>query len=137
MTREICGTHAGVRLLEADGDMYFLYDPDADLPPERQLPFATIVTGNRFDTISELDRPDVYRLNIGLTKTTYTERYATTTGDYTALDTVLPHPTYGAQHWVCVLNPGPATLETVRALLVEAHTFAARKYDNHRACQNR
>lgn len=46
------------------------------------------------------------------------------------MDTLLPHPTYASQHWVCVLNPGEATLETVRALLAEAYEFAARKYAN-------
>jgi hypothetical protein len=25
----------------------------------------------------------------------------------------MPHPIYASQHWVCVVNPGEATLETV------------------------
>jgi hypothetical protein len=34
---------------------------------------------------------------------------------------------------VCVVNPGEATLDTVRSLLAEAYEFAARKHANHRA----
>jgi hypothetical protein len=134
MTGYICATYDGVNAVEGDGDMFFLYDPDRDLPPERQLPFATIVTGDHYDKVSRLDRPGTYRLNIGLTKATYAARFgAAATPDYAALDTLMPHPEYAAQHWVCVVNPGPATLGTVRELLDEAHAFAARKHANRQA----
>jgi hypothetical protein len=131
----LCETFDGVNVLENLGDMFFLYDPDRDLPPERQWPFATLVTGDHYDTVSNLDRPGVYRLNIGLTKATYSAMFGTapTSPDYAALDVLMPHPIYASQHWVCVLNPGEATLETVRALLTEAHGFAARKHANQQA----
>jgi hypothetical protein len=134
MTRYICETFDGVNLLEASGDLFFLYDPQLDLPPERQMPFATIVTGDRYDSVSKLDRPGFYRLNIGLTKATYATRFAAVPEgfDYAAVDTVMPHPTYAPQHWVCVVNPGEATLATVRTLLAEAHGFAARKHANQK-----
>jgi len=132
MTRHICATFDGVNVLEGQGDKFFLYDPDRDLPPERQLPFATIVTGDHYDDVSDLERPGAYRLNIGLTKATYAAGFgaATTPPDYAARDTLMPHPAYAAQHWVCVVNPGAATLETVETLLAEAHAFAARKHAN-------
>jgi hypothetical protein len=133
MKRYICETFEGVRAIDATGDTFFLYDPEGDLPAERQFPFVTIVTGDRYDSVSQLDRPGVYRLNIGLTKATYTERFATDDVDYAALDTLMPHPVYAGQHWVCVLNPGAATLATVRVLLQEAHEFAARRHANHQA----
>jgi hypothetical protein len=145
MKRYICATFDGVRTAENAGDTFFLYDPDGDLPPERQFPFVTIVTGDRYDTVSDLDRPGAYRVNVGLTTATYTEMFgAPPTGrdadgvlhtgyDYAALDTLMPHPVYASQHWVCVVNPGPATLESVRMLIAEAHEFAARKYANQQA----
>jgi hypothetical protein len=145
MRQYICQSFDGVNPLEGSGDTYFLYDPGRDLPPERQHPFATIVTGDRHDRVSDLDRPGAYRLNIGLTKATYTACFGAAptqrdsdgileTGfDYTAPDRVMPHPVYASQHWVCVVNPGEATLETVRTLLAEAHGFAARKYANQQA----
>lgn len=143
--RYICGSFDGVRAIDNLGDTFFLYDPDENLPPARQLPFATIVTGDHYDSASALDRPGAYRLNIGLTKATYTARFGPAptrrdadqvvdTGvDHTAVDTLMPHPVYAAQYWVCVVDPGEATQDTVRTLLAEAHEFAARRYANHQA----
>src|SRR3954453_2796457 len=70
--RHILDTYGGVNPMENAGDAFLIYDPDRDLPPERQMPFVTIVTGDTYDTVSALDRPEAYRLNIGLTKATYT-----------------------------------------------------------------
>ena len=54
--------------------------------------------------------------------------------DYAVLDTVLPHPVYASQYWVCVLVPGAETFETtVRPLLDEAYRLAVRKYENQAA----
>jgi hypothetical protein len=145
MTLYICETFDGVNVLEGSGDSYFLYDPQRDLPPERQHPFATIVTGDRHDQVSGLDRPGAYRINIGLAKAAYValfgaaptrrdEKGVLETGfDYAETDRLMPHPVYGSQHWVCVVNPGEATLETVRTLLAQAHEFAARKHTNQQA----
>jgi hypothetical protein len=145
MRRYICQAFDGVRAAEGSGDTFFLYDPDGDLVAERQIPFVTIVTGDHYDSVSNLNRPGAYRLNIGLTRTTYTSWFGAAptqrdadgvleTGfDHAAVDTVVPHPIYASQYWVSVVNPGEATLETVRTFLAEAHGFAARKYANHRA----
>lgn len=145
MKQYICEAFDGVDAVDSSGDTFFMYDPAGDLPAERQFPFVTIVTGDHYDTVSQLDRPGAYRLNIGLTKATYaawfgpapTQRDAAglldTGFDHAAVNTVMPHPTYASQHWVCVVNPGEATLETVRTLLAEAHEFAARRYANHQS----
>ncbi len=45
--------------------------------------------------------------------------------DYTAIDTVLPHPTYAKQAWVSILNPGEQTSDQARTLITEAHDRAA------------
>ncbi|WP_123743547.1 DUF6194 family protein [Saccharothrix texasensis] len=143
MTDHISSTFAGTRVMEAYGDTFFLYDPDGDLPPERQLPFATIVTGDHYEQVSELTEPGAYRLNIGLTKATYTAMFgAVPTGrddrgvfdtgfDHAERDRVMPHPVYASQHWVCVVSPGEATADAIGPLLAEAHGFAARKHANH------
>jgi hypothetical protein len=144
MTRYIEGFD-GVRAVEGNGDTFFLYDPDGNLPPERQLPFATVVTGDHYDTVSQLGRSNTYRLNVGLTKATYVALFGApptrhdadgvleTGYDYAAVDTVVPHPTYASQYWVCVVNPGDTTRQTVRTLLAEAYEFAARKHANREA----
>lgn len=44
----------------------------------------------------------------------------------------MPHPFYGNQHWVSVINPD-TTLATTKDLLADAYDFAVRKHTNHRA----
>jgi hypothetical protein len=144
MAARIADGMRGVREIESSGDSFFVYDPMGDLPSDRWLPFATIVTGDRHDQVSDLYRPGVFRLNIGLTTATYVARFGPPpTGsdatellqsrfDYTALDVVMPHPVYAGYHWVCVLNPGEATLRVVDELLAEAYAFAVRKDENRR-----
>jgi hypothetical protein len=135
----------GVRALEAQDDFFYLYDPAADLPPERQQPFATIVTGDHYDKVSRLDEPGTWRLNLGLTKATYVELFGPvpterdadwvldTGQDYAARNTLMQHPFYAAQHWVAIVNP--TGLDQLTALIEEAYTFAARKFSNHQARQ--
>ncbi|HEU0016514.1 MAG TPA: DUF6194 family protein [Longimicrobium sp.] len=153
ITRHIAETFAGVRVTIASaqngapeiawGDRFFIYDPDGDLPPERHFPFATIVIKDYgdFDRASNLDRPGVFRLNIGLGKEAYRAHFgappkpagaggAVDTGhDFTALDVVMPHPVYAPQSWVCILNPGEATFRAeVQSLLADAYQTAAGRF---------
>ena len=98
--------------------------------PNERMPFATIVTKDYpgFDTESELDRPGVFRLNIGVGKAWFTELlgyppaehpHHAAEFDYTAFDQLLPHPVYAIQAWVSFVNPGPATSELAASLLKE------------------
>src|SRR5699024_2965851 len=52
------------------GDTFIYYDPERNIDPSRRLPFATIVTKDYgdFDNTSQLYRPDVFRLNIGVSR---------------------------------------------------------------------
>jgi hypothetical protein len=141
MAAYVADSFKGVVEVRNSGDSYFMYDP-SDLPEDRRFPFATIITGDRHDQVSDLDRPAVYRLNIGLPKSEFVARFGAppsrrddagileSSFDYTALDQVMPHPVYGAQYWVCVLNPGESTLALVGELLATAHAFAVRKHEN-------
>lgn len=147
MTRYICETFEGLRVLEHLGDTFFIYDPAGDLPDDHWLPFATLVTDNHYDSVSELAYPEAYRINIGLTKRGYTGRLGPpptsrdehgvleTGFDYSVRDWVMPHPHYGSQYWVCVVNPRERTIEDVQRMLDEAYTFATRKHANRQARQ--
>ncbi|WP_210408081.1 DUF6194 family protein [Allokutzneria sp. NRRL B-24872] len=149
LRRHIMDSFAGTALLENAGDLFFIHDPDGDIPPERTFPYATIVTGDHYDTVSRLDEPGAYRLNIGLTKATYTalfgaapterdEKGVLDTGfDHDARDRIVPHPIYASQYWVSVVNPTESTMDTIRPMLVEAHEFVARKHANKRARRDR
>ena len=98
---------------------------------DRQIPVITLMSNAAYDSHSDLERPSVYRLNIGVGGTTFTNllrgRDASSAIDYTEFDRILPHPEYGGAKWVCVVNPSEDTFaEVVRPLLAEAHARAAR-----------
>lgn len=135
--RHIVDEFPGTHVMEAGGDLFFVHDPHRDLPPPRQQPWATIVTSDHpHDPTSHLDRPGVFRLSIGLPRAVFRDLFPVDAEqDAAALDLVVPHPVYGAQHWVQVLNPDSAW-PVVRGLLEHAHAFAVRKYVNA-AARNR
>ena len=118
----------GVNLIEDEGSLFFIFDT------ENRIPFATVVTTDKYDRYSDLARPGVYRLNIGIGKNTYramfpVDRIPTEAGhDFSALDLFMPHPEYGKVYWVCVLNPSEGTFERIKPLLAEAYELAAKKY---------
>ncbi|WP_078283133.1 DUF6194 family protein [Mycobacteroides franklinii] len=99
--------------------------------PERQVPVITLMSNEAFDTYSDLGRPSVYRLNIGIGGDTFAslvrDRGDEVAVDYTEFDQILPHPEYGGAKWICVVNPGEDTFaEVVRPLLAEAYTRSNR-----------
>lgn len=115
----IINTVDGVDVVEAMGATFFSLDPVRRFPS-----IATIVTTDDHDQASDLSRPSVYRLNIGVGRTTFQRLFpaAGTAHDYTVLDRLMPHPVYARQNWVCVLNPSETTFEqVVKPLLAEAH----------------
>ncbi|MQA12031.1 MAG: hypothetical protein GEU98_26545 [Pseudonocardiaceae bacterium] len=115
------------------GDHFFYYAPNGQVP-QREQPYATIVTKNYpGDTRSDLDPPGRWRLNIHVGKDTFTKiiredpRSAGTPKDLSEADVVFPHPVYGRQGWVAVVNPGEGTTATAIALLHDAHEAARRR----------
>ena len=123
----IANTFAGVETSTNFGYMFFFYGSD------RMLPFATIAnTDNEYDRVSNLDRPGVFRLNIGVSKQTFQSLFGTgkvdvSAYDFTALDTIMPHPDYAPQSWLCVLNPSDTTFHKLQPLLSEAYELAVRR----------
>ena len=114
------------------GDHFYFYDPDRVLEPTKKFPFATIVIKDYpgFDEASNLDRPGVYRLNIGVSRATFDRLFESRAShDFTQLDHLMPHPVYAKNHWVSVLNPSQQTLDSVQPLLVEAQGIAKARYE--------
>jgi hypothetical protein len=87
--------------------------------------FATIVTTDEHDmgAPSNLSRPGVFRLNIGVGKESFQRLVGPMVApEYTLLDMVLPHPVYAKQRWLCVLQPSWKTFdEVVKPLIAEAY----------------
>ncbi|WP_127572343.1 DUF6194 family protein [Georgenia faecalis] len=115
------------------GDHFFYYAPDGEVPA-REQPYATIVTKNYpGDTMSDLDHPGRWRLNIRVGTEAFAEltgehpRTAVASWDYAAADRVLPHPVYRAQGWVSIVNPAGSTHALAARLLRQAHEAAQRR----------
>ena len=110
MPQYILDTFAGVETTDNFGYTFFFYGTD------RMLPFATFIRAdNPYDSVSNLDRPGVFRQNIGVSRQTFQSMFGTgkvdlSAYDLTAQDQIMPHTEYAAQHFVCVLNPGAVTL---------------------------
>ena len=110
------------------------------LDPEKHWPnFATIVTTDEHDegAPSDLSRPGVFRLNIGVGRATF-ERLvgATADPDHAAFDRVLPHPVYARQLWISILNPSERTFgAVVLPLLDEAHARVAGSRRRHASAE--
>ncbi len=131
---------AGTVLVESLGEMGVYYNPG--LVRDRGVYILTVKEqDSEQDKFSQLDREGVFRLNIGVPKQTQQKLFGSAalpqeTGnkaevqyDYTALDTILPHPVYAWMGWICVLNPSEETFETLQPLIKEAYAFAVEKFN--------
>jgi len=139
----------GIATTTGAGDWFLFYDPDGVTRPDQRFPFCTLVTADRYDAASDLDRDlCAYRINLGVDRESYEELFGPAprqavgtevldTGfDYTTADTVLPHPFYAPLHWLCVVNPGERSRSLLATLLEQAHELAKRRYDNQRKRQD-
>ena len=132
ITNYITSSFENVKTTVNLGYTFFIYRDDD------MLPFTTIAsTGNEYEKISNLERPGVYRLNIGVSRETFKSLFGTnkpdiSTYDFTALDVIMPHPDYSAQFFICVLSPGESTFERIKPLLAEAYDIAVKKYNQRK-----
>jgi hypothetical protein len=133
ITQYITDTFADVKITVHEENSFFSYDP------EQKFPFATLMTNDVNDQASNLNRPSIFRLNIGVSRETYQAMFGpqpsfapnggviNTGHDYSALDQFMPHPIYAPMSWICVLNPDK-TCETVKKLLAEAYDLDVKKH---------
>ena len=130
----------GVVRTEDRGETSYFYNPD-DLFA-RGTDFATIkAKDGQNDRASHLDRGGVWRLNMGVSRGAFVELFGPpparpTKGgvvegpwDFTAADTLTPHPVYGWISWVAVSNPGRRTWVHCAPLLEDAHARARSTFE--------
>lgn len=135
VSRTIVETFKGVETTDDSNNTFFFY------ASERHFPFATLVVNDANDAASDLERPSVFRLNIGVKRATYQELFGPQPTfakdgaiidsgyDYTALGTLMPHPIYAPMSWVCILSPSAKTFEKdVSPLLREAYEQDVEKH---------
>jgi len=104
----------------------FIYLRDRDGAPNK-MPFATIVIKDYdgFDSESRLARGGLFRLNLDIGQRAFAELFGFAARDFAqrrggydfaAVDRVFPHPAYGEQAWISVINPRADNAQ-VRALM--------------------
>ncbi|MET3493410.1 DUF6194 family protein [Variovorax boronicumulans] len=123
ITQHIIDSLGGGHFEVADDNTFFFQGAD------NKFPFATIVTkDSESDSASKLNRPGVFRLNLGVGKETFRALFGEqeqASIDFAALDRLMPHPVYAKMYWVSVINPSDKTFETVKPLIAEALSLAA------------
>ncbi|MDV4169547.1 DUF6194 family protein [Rhodovulum sp. FJ3] len=130
----------GTRVVEAWGERSIFYNPGLMLP--RGVYFATVKEKDgENDKASHLDRAGVFRLNVGTTKSLFLERFGPPPSrpgkggvvdgpwDFTAADTLTPHPVYGWMSWVAVLNPSNETLSIMNEIVEAAFGKAKASFE--------
>ena len=130
ITRTIRETWPETDVVEALGARFFSLDTEKHWPN-----FATIVTTDEHDegAPSNLARPGVFRLNIGVGRETFERLVGSVTEPaYAEFDRLLPHPVYAKQLWMSILNPSDAIFhDVVLPLLTEAHDRLAATHARH------
>lgn len=130
----------GVVPKAAWGETSYFYNPG--LRFERGTYFATIKEqdGDN-DRASNLDRPDIWRLNMGVSKQTFVSLFGHPPArpgkgqaiegpwDFHQTDRITPHPVYGWMSWLAVLNPSAETWSRCVPLLEDAHARAFATFD--------
>lgn len=92
------------------------------------------------DKASQLNRENVYRVNLGVRKSTFVNLFGVppkrpSAGeavdmdvDFSALNQILPHPVYAWMSWICVLNPSEQVFEELKPYIQEAYEYAKEKF---------
>ncbi|WP_244504664.1 DUF6194 family protein [Jannaschia faecimaris] len=117
------------------GETSYFYNPGLQLKSGTY--FATIKErDSQNDNASALNRPGVWRLNIGVSKKCYLSHFGPPPPrpgkggvvegpwDFTALDRITPHPIYRWMSWIAVLSPTAGTWVKCQTLLADAHSRA-------------
>jgi len=132
-------SYEGLVIAGGEGNTFVMYDPGRQLPESKRFPFITVMTNDLNDRASNLDRPGAFRVNIEVRKQTFDglfgdvafpdEPFSAPAGfDYKEFNVLMPHPVYGRQHWVCILNPDEHKWEQTLPLIAEAYDRAKARH---------
>jgi hypothetical protein len=140
LVERILDRYDGTVVLESWGERSVFYNPGGALP--RGTYFATIKDHDgENDRASQLDRPGIYRLAIGVGARAYEHRFGTRPRrpnkgdavdlpiDFTVVDEVQPHPVYAWMGWTQLLSPSEERWPLITELLDLGHARAAATFN--------
>lgn len=129
----------GTVLVESWGEKGIFYNPNGKL--KRGVYILTVKEKDgENDKSSDLNRENIYRINLGIHKKTFTEMFGAAPKrpekggivdmpyDFTTINQIIPHPVYAWMRWICVLNPSANTFDKLKPLINEAYEYAKEKY---------
>ncbi len=129
----------GVVISENWGERGLFYNPHGLLPKGIYILTFKEKDGPN-DKASNVNRPDIYRINLGLTKDRFKEMFGeipkrpaagqtvSTGHDFQNVNEIMPHPVYGWMSWIGVLNPSLETFDALKPMIAEGVQLAKIKY---------
>lgn len=131
----LLNNYAGVVVMSAWGESSLFYNPNRILP--RGVYFVTIKEKDgENDKVSNLTREGIFRLSIGVSKSTYIEHFGRPPSrpakgkviegswNFTETNKLLPHPVYAWMGWVAVNSPTRETFDSLSPLFDSAYQKA-------------
>ncbi len=128
-----------VVLAESWGEKGIFYNPQNIL--KRGIYILTVKEKDgENDKSSDLNRDNIYRVNLGVRKKTFIEIFGDTPPrpakgkavdmdyDFSELNRLIPHPVYAWMSWICILNPSEQAFEHLKPLIQEAYEYATEKF---------
>jgi hypothetical protein len=141
LIEDLLARFPGSVAINAWGETSVFYNPARQLP--RGVYFATVKEKDGAnDRASQLDRPNVFRFNVGTSKALFLARFGPPPPrpakgcvieggwDFTRLDALTPHPVYGWMGWVSVLNPSAETLTAMEEIFEAAFLKARMSFEH-------
>ncbi|MTI09546.1 DUF6194 family protein [Curvivirga aplysinae] len=132
-------TYEGLVLSENWGERALFYNPGSKLPKGVYVLSFKERDGEN-DRASELNRGNLYRLNIGVGPKSFAARFGSkplrpsaggvveTGHDFTQINTIMPHPVYGWMNWIGVINPTHETFDGLKQEIEGAVIIAKKKF---------
>ena len=132
-----------IAVIDSWGETSIFYNPNNAL--KRGVYVLTIKEKDgQNDRASNLDREGVYRVNVGVKKSSYEQMFGKVPKrpqkggvveaeyDFTKLDEIMPHPVYAWMGWIAVLNPSKHTFDKLKPLMDEAYLYACEKFSKRK-----
>lgn len=129
----------GTILVSSWGERGIYYNPDNILKRGVYILTVKEKDGDN-DKGSNLNRENIYRVNLGIRKATFIEMFdfipkrpakgciVDMNYDFSATNKILPHPVYAWMGWICLLSPSEQTFNELKPLIQEACEYAKEEF---------